>query len=239
LTVQPQPAPGTCRPIGTGLYERPNPRCTPGALNPAVTQATIGQTICVEGWTDTVRPPESVSEPEKLASMESYADSGPPSVYEYDHFVPLELGGAANDPRNLWPEPGASPNPKDVVEDELRQKVCAGEMTLAAAQRTIVANWTALASRSSPSSSSTGSNTSGTAHCTVSASYNSSYGDYDVYVNSNQPDNTVTVTDSAGASASWHTDSSGYADVYFHAGQSDAGQTITARVGGASCSGTL
>jgi hypothetical protein len=28
----------------------------PGALNPAVTQATISQTICMRGWTRTVRP---------------------------------------------------------------------------------------------------------------------------------------------------------------------------------------
>ena len=128
--VQPQPAPGSCHAIGSGLYSRPDPRCTPGALNPAVTQATIDQTICVEGWTDTVRPPESVTEQEKAASMAAYGDTGSMSDYEYDHFVPLELGGATNDPRNLWPEPGASPNPKDAVEDELRQEVCDGQMTL-------------------------------------------------------------------------------------------------------------
>jgi hypothetical protein len=32
----------------------------------------------------------------------------------------LELGGAVNDSRNLWPEPGGSPNPKDSVENALR-----------------------------------------------------------------------------------------------------------------------
>ena len=51
--VQPQPASGSCHAIGAGLYSRPDPRCTPGALNPAVTQADIRQTICQEGWTDT------------------------------------------------------------------------------------------------------------------------------------------------------------------------------------------
>ena len=112
----------------------PNPpcaTCTPGALNPAVTQATIDRTICVEGWTATVRPPESITEQEKAASMAAYGDTGSLGDYEYDHFVPLELGGATNDPRNLWPEPGASPNPKDTVENELRQQVCDGQMTLA------------------------------------------------------------------------------------------------------------
>ena len=111
-TVQPQPAPGSCHAIGSGLYSRPDPRCTPGALNPGVTQANIDQTICQEGWTDSVRPPESVTEAEKAASMAAYGDTGPMSGYEYDHFIPLELGGAVNDPHNLWPEPDASPNPR-------------------------------------------------------------------------------------------------------------------------------
>jgi hypothetical protein len=139
-TVQPQPAPGSCHATGSGLDSRPDPHCTPGALNPAVTQATIGQTICQTGWTGTVRPPESVTEADNAVSMDAYGDSGPMGDYEYDHFVPLELGGAVNDARNLWPEPGASPNPKDAVEDDLREKVCDGQMTLAQAQRAITTN---------------------------------------------------------------------------------------------------
>jgi hypothetical protein len=57
-----------------------------------------------------------------------------PSDYEYDHFVLLELGGATNDPRNLWSEPAASPNPKDAVEDYLNREVCERKLTLADAQ---------------------------------------------------------------------------------------------------------
>jgi hypothetical protein len=143
--VQPQPGAGSCHAIGSGLYSRPDPSCTPGALNPAVTQETIHNTICHGGWTDTVRPPESVSEPEKAASMAAYGDRGAMDGYEYDHLVPLELGGATNDPRNLWPEPGASPNPKDAVEDDLNREVCDGQLSLAEAQREIVRNWTSLA----------------------------------------------------------------------------------------------
>ncbi len=246
--VQAQPPPGSCHPIGTGLYSRPDPRCTPGALNPAVTQASIGTTICVAGWTASVRPPESVTEPEKDASIAAYGDTGPISSYEYDHFVPLELGGAVNDPRNLWPEPGASPNPKDAVEDELNQKVCDGQITLTQAQRAITTNWTkAAVPAQAPGGPTSSDSTTGPpqrsggvgARCTVTASYNSAHHDYDVYVNSNQPDQTVTVTDPAGDSHSWHTNSSGYADVYFHASADAAGQTVTARVGGASCSSAL
>ena len=249
LTVQAQPAPGSCHAIGSRLYSRPDPRCTPGALNPAVTQASIGQTICRRGWTDTVRPPESVTETEKAASMAAYGDAGPMSGYEYDHFVPLELGGAVNDPRNLWPEPGASPNPKDAVEDNLNQKVCDGQMMLAQAQRAITTNWVALASPaaarapsspdSTPSTTPTSVPPAAGAECSLRASYDDRYHDYDVYVHSNQRDRTVTVTDAAGRTATWHTDASGYTDVYFHAPADAAGETITAHVGGASCQSTL
>jgi hypothetical protein len=211
-------------------------------LNPAVTAATIGRTICVRGWTAMVRPPAAITEPEKVASMAAYGDTGPLGGYEYDHLVPLELGGAANDPRNLWPEPGASPNPKDAVEGELRSEVCAGQMTLGDAQRAIAGDWVSLARRSSvpaptaPVSTPGSTSTAGAvAHCTVTASYSSRYHDYDVYVGSNQPGQTVTVTDAAGHSHSWHTDSAGSADVYFDAGGAATGRQITVHVGGATC----
>lgn len=233
FTVQPQPPPGSCHGIGSGVYSRPDPRCTPGALNPSVTQATIGQTICQAGWASTVRPPEGITEPEKAASMAAYGDTGAMSVYEYDHFVPLELGGAVNDPRNLWPQPGTSPNPKDTVEDELRSEVCAGQITLAQAQNAITTNWVALASRAPAAAP------GAPGRCTLSASYNSRYHDYDVYVQSNEPGQTVRVTDAAGQSASWHADSSGSAEVYFHASVNAAGTSITAHVGGAVCRGRL
>jgi hypothetical protein len=142
--VQPQPPAGSCHAIGSGLYSRPDFRCTPGALNPAVRQANIHQTICKSGWTGTVRPPERVTEREKRMSMAAYGDRRRMSDYEYDHFVPLELGGATNDRRNLWPEPGASPNRKDAVENYLKRQVCERKMTLAHAQNAIVANWVVI-----------------------------------------------------------------------------------------------
>jgi hypothetical protein len=244
--VQPQPTPGSCHAIGAGLYSRPDPACTPGTLNPAVTQATIDRTICVTGWTETVRPPETVTEQEKAGSMAAYGDTGSMAAYEYDHFVPLELGGATNDPRNLWPELGASPNPKDSVEGELRSEVCDGRLSLAAAQREIVKNWVALArslGAAAPASGSpsppVSSGAVGSATCTVTASYSSRYHDYDVYVHSNEPDETAAVSDAHGHSDSWHTDSTGYADVYLKTGGPASGDAITVRVGAATCSGTL
>jgi hypothetical protein len=159
-SVQAQPAPGSCRARGFGLYAEPDPACTPGALNPAVTQATIAQTICVSGWTETVRPSESVTEPEKVASLAAYGDSGSPHEYEYDHLVSLELGGALNDARNLWPEPGASPNPKDSVENALHRMVCDDQLQLTQAQHIIATNWVSWAkSHTSPASTSTSTQT--------------------------------------------------------------------------------
>jgi hypothetical protein len=147
LVVQRQPPSGSCHALGRGLYERPDPRCTPGSVNPAVTQASIGTTICRSGWTATVRPPESITYPEKRASMSAYGLRGATSRYEYDHFVPLELGGAVNDARNLWPEPdyaareGFYLNPKDRLEYALRGMVCDGSMSLSRAQRIIAGDW--------------------------------------------------------------------------------------------------
>lgn len=102
-----------------------------------MTQANIQSTICSDGYTRTVRPSELITEPEKEASLAAYGDSGPLHEFEYDHLVPLELDGAPNDPRNLWPEPGRTPNPKDQLERRLREMVCSGELGLGAAPREI------------------------------------------------------------------------------------------------------
>lgn len=142
--VQRQPAPGTCHARGSGSFSLPDPRCTPGAISPAVTQANISSTICRAGYTETVRPPESVTEPEKRASLAAYGDRKPLHYYEYDHLVPLELGGASNDRRNLWPEPGTSPNVKDSLENRLNDLVCNGTIRLATAQHEIAGNWVAV-----------------------------------------------------------------------------------------------
>jgi hypothetical protein len=139
--VQPQPRAGACQYRGHGMYSRPSPRCTPGAIDPAVTQANIHRTICVSGYTERVRPPESITEVEKRLSMEAYGAGSSLRAYEYDHLVSLELGGARNDPRNLWPEPGGSPNPKDALENHLHAEVCDGRMKLATAQLTIARDW--------------------------------------------------------------------------------------------------
>jgi len=128
--------PGECHARG----QQPDPACTPGSVDPAVTQATISKTICVTGWTLTVRPPSSETTPFKYDVAYPAYNISAGTTSELDHLVPLELGGA-NDATNLWPEAGALPNPKDGAENDLRADVCAGEMTLAAAQNAIAADW--------------------------------------------------------------------------------------------------
>lgn len=147
--VQPQRPPASCHDRHPGLYSLPDPRCTPGALDPSVTQATISSTICKHGWTSTVRPPQSITAREKRASMKAYGERKPASSYEYDHHVALELGGAVNDPRNLWPEPdyakrsGFYLNPKDELEQALNRLVCHGKLQLGEAQHLIASDWAA------------------------------------------------------------------------------------------------
>jgi hypothetical protein len=115
----------------------PDPACTPGAIDPAVNESDIKATICRPGYTRTVRPPASDTDRWKRTAEAAYGIASG----EYDHLVPLELGGA-NATSNLWVEPGAIPNPKDQVENRLKREVCAGTITLAAAQQAIASNWT-------------------------------------------------------------------------------------------------
>jgi hypothetical protein len=141
--VQAQPAAGSCH-YRTAVDGQvlPDPACTPGATNPKVTPATLGSTICRPGYTKSIRPAKAVTETEKRANAAAYGYTGPLSAVEYDHLVPLSLGGDPNDARNLWVEPGASPNPKDDIEIRLAQLLCAGGVSLAAAQEAIAADWT-------------------------------------------------------------------------------------------------
>jgi hypothetical protein len=148
-TIQPQPAPGSCHYTYSGSYPLPDPRCTPGAINPQVTQATISSTICSPGYTESIRPSEGITEPEKVASAAAYGYAGSLHTAEYDHLISLELGGDPNDPANLWVEPNdrataaTTFNTKDSLESSLKRLVCSGQMTLAAARQAISTNWVA------------------------------------------------------------------------------------------------
>ena len=134
------PAPDSCTTGHRNGQPLPDPDCTPGAVNADVKQSDIDSTICKSGWTATVRPPSSLMSRMKAKSARSYGVARDVDG-EYDHLIPLELGGATDDPRNLWFEPGHIPNPKDAVEHKLNDAVCSGLITLGTAQHAIAKRW--------------------------------------------------------------------------------------------------
>jgi hypothetical protein len=120
-----------------GTVVLPIKSITPGALNPKVRQRTIRKTICKAGWTAKVRPPVSYTNALKLKQMPIYELDGSPSLYEEDHLIPLELGGAPRSPKNLWPEPRTQAKVSDPLETKLKRQVCKKQVTLARARAAI------------------------------------------------------------------------------------------------------
>ncbi len=144
------PGAGSCAIVVRGGNTFPDPRCTPGGINPSITAETLRdpdfRTRCdrncatseaekhvTYGWYGVAKPPEN---------------SGENQVCELDHLVPLELGGA-DGLGNIWPECGPSGAPlpgrnfkiKDRVENYLADEVRAGRMPLDEAQRGIAEDW--------------------------------------------------------------------------------------------------
>lgn len=131
-----------------GIY--PNARLTPGVVAP-VTQEQVVKV----GFTKDAR---HVSNPLKWQVLVRYGLakgdfdqaklSALPKLYEIDHFISLELGGA-NDIKNLWPEPYAfavkgetlGARQKDVVETGLHRMMKKGNLTLRQAQAIIRKDW--------------------------------------------------------------------------------------------------
>lgn len=115
-------------------------------VNPAVTPATIGATICVPGWTRTVRP--YVGRMVKIKARMLAAIGEPHSHrnrYELDHIIPLALGGAPLSLRNLRLEPIAEARVKDQVEVCLQAAVCGAGIALEAARAAIWEDWRSAA----------------------------------------------------------------------------------------------
>lgn len=132
----------------TQRYALPNPHLTPGALNPAVTQETLYETVCRPGG---YKPPTrlSATDMEKLKSEQirqyGYRDRQA-GDFEEDHLVPVNLGGLPDSPRNLWPEPrevegGWGSEAKNKLEGQLHTLICNNKVSLATAQYAIVTDW--------------------------------------------------------------------------------------------------
>ena len=125
----------------------PNSQVTPGATNPKVTQANISSTICVSGYTKTIRPLESYTYSLKRSQLlGGYNLNGDTASadYEEDHLVPLEVGGNPTSVKNLWPEPWLTTwnaGKKDQLENKMHELVCAHAISLVAAQKIFMTNW--------------------------------------------------------------------------------------------------
>ena len=123
----------------------PNTKLTPGAIDPNITQADIFSTVCVKGYTKTVRPPAYFTNKLKKEQivLYGYADVNP-THYEEDHLIPLSIGGNPNSPLNLWPQPRMSEwraEKKDVLELRLQRLVCSGQLNLDDARNAIARDW--------------------------------------------------------------------------------------------------
>jgi hypothetical protein len=128
----------------TSVNGLPDSKCTPGATNPDVTQDNIKKTICKPGFSKSIRPPVSYTEPLKKKLMESYGFTDSLSNYELDHLIPLEVGGNPYDAKNLWPQAHygqAKSLEKDKYESYLNKQVCSGKISLHEAQMEISTNW--------------------------------------------------------------------------------------------------
>jgi len=129
----------------TLAYDVSNAEYTPGATNPVVKQDNIKRNICVPGWTKNVRPPVAYTNKLKKQLMHNYGIGNErPQDYELDHLIPLELGGAPRDQKNLWPQPWVgqwNAHMKDELENKLHKLVCEGTLPLHDAQEAIRSDW--------------------------------------------------------------------------------------------------
>ncbi|KAI8911013.1 hypothetical protein EDD86DRAFT_204210 [Gorgonomyces haynaldii] len=114
------------------------PDYTPGCLC-TTSDAHFSENAYPEGIPKCTR---SVSTAEKTRVAKPYgvAKSDWPN-YEFDHFIPLGIGGS-NDDDNLWPQPEAGGSlDKDKVENQAYQQLSKGQITQRQAVKMIL-DWT-------------------------------------------------------------------------------------------------
>jgi hypothetical protein len=119
-------------PTADALPSMPDPRLTPGAV--ADTDPVV---ICAPEYSRSHRVWH-----DKAGTLAKYGI--PPSEagqYEDDDRVPICLGGDNGSALNHWPEPWDQAEPKDELERRLCRAVCAGEITLPAAQAIFLGDW--------------------------------------------------------------------------------------------------
>ena len=129
---------GYVKKTGIEYHIYPIPEITPGAMNPAVTQENLKDTICKTGYTKTVRPSTSVTNKIKKESMKQYGYTDSMSNYELDHFYPITDSGHPSSPQNLWPQVwhlevdgyDVGARTKDRLEVAYNKLLCSGKVKL-------------------------------------------------------------------------------------------------------------
>jgi hypothetical protein len=116
-------------------------------LDSRVTQHSVNQTICRPGYVDTVSPPLDRMMAHREALLQrSGIDPDDSDEYALDRRVPILLGGAPEAPANLDLLPWAGHDGerrKALLAVKLKRCVCAGKISLRAAQSMISGNWAA------------------------------------------------------------------------------------------------
>jgi hypothetical protein len=123
----------------------------PSMLDERVTQQSVADTICKPGYADTVSPSVDKMMAHKnrlLAERGIDPDDG--TDYALDRRVPIVLGGSpdASDNFDLLPWGGhGGERRKELLTAKLKRCVCAGKMSLSAAQAAIAGDWSAQYAR--------------------------------------------------------------------------------------------
>lgn len=131
--------------LKTNPVTRLPPPETPGAIDPAVTQDNIDDTICRPGYARAARPAYSVTGPLKRRMMTAQHPGEAMADYELDHLIPISIGGAPLDMHDLWLQPRlgqANAGDKNVLAYVLWRLVCTHQVPLATAQHEISHDWT-------------------------------------------------------------------------------------------------
>jgi hypothetical protein len=124
---------------GCRLGPEPDRRCSPGAYSSGLTRSVL----CSSGFHTSAIRNVPVSRKHDLEVEYGMTPRGYGSTLEVDHIISLELGGS-NDIGNLFPERAPGYGVKDRLENRLHQMVCAGGISLRAAQQGIARHWQAL-----------------------------------------------------------------------------------------------
>lgn len=122
----------------------PPPEVT-GAVDPAINQANIDATICRPGYAKAARPPYSITGPMKRRLMDQQHPGESMANYELDHLIPISIGGAPLDMKDLWLQPRlgqANAADKNVLAYVLWRLVCTHQVPLETAQQAISRDWT-------------------------------------------------------------------------------------------------